>query len=69
MYKRVEPMTVWMDGRAKLELYVETGGVASIAGPDAPPARVTGPQWTVRENGVERALGLPADISQTEADI
>lgn len=66
-YTRDEPMVIWTDDNAKLEVFAESGGVASVAGGNV--ARISNPQWIVRVKGVERVGWGEATIYQSLADV
>lgn len=66
-YRRGEPLVIWTDDNTKLELWAESGGVASVA--DGQVARSSNPEWSVRAKGTEYALGMEATLNDTERDV
>jgi hypothetical protein len=66
-FTRDEPMVIWADGAVKLEVFAESGGVASVAGDNV--ARIRNPQWIVRVHDVERGGWGEATIYQTLAEV
>jgi len=63
-HTREEPLVIWTDDNAKLEVFAESGGV-SMGGP----ARISNPQWIVRANGVEYAGWGEATLEDSERDV
>lgn len=63
-HTREEPLVIWTDDNAKLEVFAESGGVSMGS-----PARISNPQWIVRARGVEYAGWGEATIYDTERDI
>jgi hypothetical protein len=66
-YTRDEPLVIWTDDNTKLEVFAESGGVASVAGGAV--ARIANPQWIVRAKGVERAGWGEATIYESLTDV
>jgi hypothetical protein len=66
-YTRDEPLVIWTDDNTKLEVFAESGGVASVAGNNV--ARISNPQWIVRAKGVERGGWGEATLDDTERDV
>ena len=64
LHHRDKPMVVQTADGAKLEVWAESGGVASVAG--GVQARISNPEWLIRAKGVEYALDMEATIYDSE---
>jgi hypothetical protein len=66
-HTRDEPLVIWTDDNTRLEVFAESGGVASVAGDNV--ARISNPQWIVRVDGVEQGGWGEATIYDNERDV